>query len=368
MASSTRRTRPGTCRSTSSTADGAGIGHLAADLQGNAGQVGLHAVAEALRIPGPDPNVLAATPLTLDASVKLNDPARPATFALSHALLSVNGQARTAAPQDVTADVKLAQLAPFAALGGVDLHGSTDLHLHGSLQGDTTALDADGHISITGGISPAPALIGENATIGVTAQLAGSDLTISRLELAGRTLRLSGHGSRKRRAARRRRSPPALSDLAAVAPTVTGRESRRTRRCRARWTTWRSTARSPAMSARAAVPRGPVKLTFALKGLPKSPSGTIDAQGTLEGAPLALAVQASRAADGTLNATIDKADWRSLHAEGALRLPPGTTLPLGNVQLRAGRLDDLAPFVGQKLTGSLTATAKLDPDAVQLAG
>ncbi len=346
------------------TTAGAGVGHLAADLQGNAGQVSVHAVAEALRIPGPDPEVLAGSPLTLDAAVKLNDPARPATFAVSHALLSVTGQARTAEPQDVTADVKLARLDPFAALGGVDLHGSTDLHLHGTLQGSTTALDADGHISITSGISPAPALIGENATIGLTAQLTGSDLTVSRLELAGKTLRVSGHGSRTgdQLAAQ---VTAALSNLAAVAPSVTGAIQADA--------SVKGTMDNLSLNGTLAgdvgassVPRGPVKLAFALQGLPNTPSGTVDAQGTLEGAPLALALQASRAADGTLNATIEKADWRSLHAEGALRLPQGATLPLGQVQLRAGRLDDLAPFVGQKLAGSLTATAKLDPDAVNL--
>ena len=56
-----------------------------------------------------------------------------------------------------------------------------------------------------------------------------------------------------------------------------------------------------------------------------APTGEVTAEGTLAGAPVALALRARREADGTLHATIDRAEWRSLHAEGGLRLAPGAT-------------------------------------------
>ena len=68
------------------------------------------------------------------------------------------------------------------------------------------------------------------------------------------------------------------------------------------------------------VPRGPVSVTVHATGLPGAPAGSVVAGGTLEGAPLALDIHAERAADGVLHATIDKADWKSLHAEGAVTL------------------------------------------------
>ena len=84
------------------------------------------------------------------------------------------------------------------------------------------------------------------------------------------------------------------------------------------------------------------------------------------GAPLALAVDARREADGTLRAAIGRADWRSLHGEGALTLAPGASLPLGDVRLRMTRLADLDPLVGQKLSGGVTADLHLDEGAARL--
>ncbi|MGI4952246.1 MAG: translocation/assembly module TamB domain-containing protein, partial [Janthinobacterium lividum] len=110
--------------------------------------------------------------------------------------------------------------------------------------------------------------------------------------------------------------------------------------------------------------RAPVKLTAALTGLPERPAGSILGEGALAGAPIQLALKADRTPDGTLHATIDRADWRSFHAEGAVTLPQGATLPLGRVALRMTRLEDLRPLLGQPVAGALTATATLDPAAV----
>ncbi len=53
--------------------------------------------------------------------------------------------------------------------------------------------------------------------------------------------------------------------------------------------------------------------------------------------------------------TINRADWKSLHAEGALALAKGATLPTGHVALRMTRLDDLRRLTGRALTGSIDA-------------
>ncbi len=344
-------------------AAGAKLRSLVADVQGNAGRIGLHATADGVRLPGPNAELLAAAPLVLDADARLDDPGRPVTFALAHPLLTIKGDARTGGDISAQADVTAADLAPFAAIGGIDLHGSTALHLHAAVTGGVTGVEADGRVSITGGLAPVPALLGD-ATLGVSAQLAGSDITLSRLEIAGKTLRLSAQGSSKAGAldATYRLG---LTDLAALAPSLTGAveadgQVQGPTTSLALDTTIKGEVGAPN------VPRGPVTLTVALQGLPGAPTGQVTAEGTLAGAPLALAITARREADGALHATIERTDWRSLHAEGALTLPAGATLPLGQVDLRMEKLDDLRPFIGQPLSGSVTAQVSLDAKEARL--
>ena len=345
------------------TAAGAAVQRLVADIGGNAGRVGLHATAEGVRLPGPDPALLTASPVVLDADARLDDPARPVTFALTHPLLTVKGNARTGGDISADADVAAADLAPLAAIGGIDLHGSTALRLHAAVEGGVTRADLDGKVSITGGLAPVPALLGD-ATLGASAQLAGSDITLSRLEIDGKALRLSAQGSKKADAldATYRLG---LSDLAALAPTLTGAleadgHARGPLDALSLNTTVKGEVGAPN------VPRGPVTLTAALTGLPGAPAGQVTAEGTLEGAPLALGLTARREPDGALHATIERADWRSLHAAGTLSLAPGAKLPLGQVDLRMDKLDDLRPFIGQPLSGSVAAQANLDPQEARL--
>ncbi len=338
-------------------AAGAVVGRLVADVQGNAGRIGLHATADGVRLPGPNPAVLAAAPVVLDADARLDDPARPVSFALAHPLLSIKGEARTGGDVSANADVSAPDLTPLAALGGVDLHGSTALHVQAATAAGVTRVEADGKVAVTGGLAPVPGLIGD-ATVGVSARLAGADITVSRLEVAGKALRVSAQGSSKA-GVLDATFHLGLADLAVLAPTLSGAveadgHARGPTDSLSLDTTVKGEVGAPN------VPRGPVTLTVALQGLPGAPTGTVLAEGTLSGAPLALSVSARREADGGLHATIERADWRSLHAEGALTLPPGAKLPLGQVDLRMTELGDLRPFIGQPLSGSVTAKANLD--------
>ena len=338
-------------------AAGTAVDRLVANIQGNAGRIGLHAAAEGVRLPGPNPALLAAAPIVLDADARLDDPTRPVGFALAHPLLSIKGGARTGGDISAIADVSAPDLTPFAAMGGVDLRGSTALHLQAAVANGVTQVEADGKVAVTGGLAPVPGLIGD-ATLGVSAQLAGADITLSRLDVAGKTLRLSAQGSSKQGvldAAYRL----GLTDLSVLAPTLSGAVEANGRvhgptDSLALDTTVTGEIGAPN------VPRGPVTLTVALRGLPGAPTGNVLAEGRLAGAPLALSVAARREADGALHATIERADWRSLHAEGALTLPSGATLPLGRIDLRMTELGDLRPFIGQALSGSVTAKANLD--------
>ncbi len=355
----TRPDATGTLRVADLAAGGAQIATLAADVSGNAGAAALRATVEGLRIPGPQPSLFASAPLTLQADARLDDPARPVTFSLNHPLLQATGHANTGGAISAHVDLTAPDLQPLAAAGGVDLRGRTRLAVDAAIAGGTTTVTADGTLGITGGLAPVPGLVGDNATLGVTAALAGSDITISRAQLNGRTVNLAASGTDKA-GALDVHYKVGLTDLAVLASSVEGA------------VTLDGTAKGPAdnlaVAAKLAgdfgtkgLPRGPVSVTLDASGLPGKPVGSLVAQGTLEASPLTLSLHADRAADGTLHATIDKADWKSLHAEGGVSLPPGATLPLGRISLRMTRLDELRPLVGQAVSGSVSAEAELQP-------
>lgn len=354
----------GTLTMTGLQAAGVAFANLSAQIQGNQGAAGLHASITGLRIPGPKPDLLAAAPVILQADARLDDAKRPVTFTLAHPLIQAAGGADTGGDITAHADITLPDLAPLAAIGAVDLAGHAQLAVKAAMAGGTTKLDVDGTVGVTGGQAPIPALIGD-AKLGVSVALAGSDITVSRAQVDGRTINLAASGTDKAGVldlAYRL----GLTNLAVLTPTVEGAVA------------LQGTAKGP-MDAIAVdvdakgdigakgIPRGPVTLAVHATGLPAHPAGSVVAQGMLEGAPLDLAVQAVRTEDGTLNATIQRADWRSLHAEGALTLPPNTTLPRGKVSLRMTKLDDLRPFIGQPIGGGISADIVLDAAAVNLA-
>ena len=338
-------------------AGGAAIASLAAELHGNQGGAALHATAQGVRIPGPKPDLLAAAPAVLDADVRLDTPTRPVMFSLSHPLLQASGNAITGGDLKAHVDLTAPDLQPIAAAGGVDLRGRTQLAVDAATAGGTTTITADGTVAVTGGLAPVPALMGDAARLGVTVALAGNDITVSRAEVDGKALTVRASGT-DRANVLDLAFTVGLANLAVLTPAAEGA------------VTVKGTAKGAtdnlAIAATLAgdvgtkgVPRGPVQLAVNATGLPGNPAGSVTAQGTLEGAPLSLDVNATRSPDGTLHATIGRADWKSLHAEGAATLARGATLPEGKVSLRMTRLEDLRALTGQAVSGAITADAAL---------
>lgn len=353
----------GTIRVADVAAFGGKVRLLAADLAGNAGRVDLHATAEGIRVPGPNPELVATAPLRLDAEATLNAPGRPVTFTLAHPLIAAAGKADTT-PLAGKLTLDLPDLAPLAAAAGIDLRGQSTLDIGFTAAGDTTRADIDGRLAITGGLPQAAALIGPSARIGVSAALSGDRIALSRFQLQGQALDLSAEGQRSGDALRLDWKA-ALADLHAAVPTLAGRLSAQGQVHGTRTNLAVEATGSGEVGAQG-VPRGPVKLDVSLHGLPASPAGHVTAEGELDRAPLALALDLNRAADGTLRVAIDRADWKSAHAEGALTMPPGATMPEGRIALRMARLQDLRPFLGAPVGGALDATGTFARDRAQL--
>ena len=354
----------GTLRLEGLAAAGAAVASLSADLAGNKGAAQLTATASGVRIPGPKPDLLAAAPVVLKANARLDTPDRPVTFSLSHPLLQANGHATTGGAIAGQVELTVPDLQPLAAVGGVDLQGQTHLVVQASVAGPRTDVTVDGTLGITGGQAPAPALLGDAAKIGITAALDGGTTTLSRGEIDGKTLSLKANGT-DTNSVLDIAYTLGLTRLADLSPSLDGAVS------------VAGTAKGPTTDLAVAakltgdvgakgVPSGPLTVSVDATGLPGKPAGTVAAEGALEGAPIDLALHADRGADGTLHATIDRADWKSLHAEGAVSLASGAILPEGQLTLRLTQLDDLRPFVGQPVSGGISATASLAGENAKL--
>ncbi len=339
-------------------AAGAGLRRLEMRATGHAGAATLAATAEGLRLPGPKPDLFAAAPWHLSLDAGLDDAGRPLRFSLTHPLLALAGTARTQGALSAEATLTLPDLAPLAAAGGADVQGRAALTLKAARDEAGAHLDVDGTLGVTGGMAPLPALVGPDGRLGLTALLHGADMTLSRLDVTGRALTVAAQGG-LRGGAVGLDWRVGLADLAALARTLQGSLVAQ----------GHAGGRTDDISvsldlsgdvATQGFPRGPVHAVVQAQGLPGHPFASATAEGTLDGAPLALAAQAARAADGALRLDIARADWRSAHADGVLDLPAGATLPLGTLTLKLGDLAEFSRFAGQSLAGAIDARLRTE--------
>lgn len=345
----------GTLAIASLQAAGAAIARIDAQVRGDTAQAVLHAEANDLRIPGPKPDALAGSPLVVDGTVRLDQAARPLTLSIRHKLLSAEGTAETNGPLHATSTVEMPDLAPLAAIGGIDVRGHTNLVLTANQQpdGETIAFTANGPLAITGGMAPLPGLIGNAGALNLAGTLHGADVAVSKFALDGRTLALTADGGLHSNVADVNLRAT-LSDLRALAPTLAGK-LKIDGKMAGPLDDFGVTADVKGEVASEGVPRGPLSAHLEAKHLPKIPAGKLTAQGALDGAPLNLAVEVAQTGAGGLKIDIPRASWKSAQAAGALTLPPGARVPLGKLDLRMSRLDDLRGLTGQPLSGSVTA-------------
>jgi translocation and assembly module TamB len=353
----------GTVRVQALTGGGARIGGLAADVKGNAGQVQLHATVTDLHVPGPQPDILAAAPVVLDVSAKLEAADRPVTFALRHPLITLSGTAQTEGRQTVQAHLDLPDLAPLAHAGGTDIQGHTSLDLNATHDGDTTTAAVKGAIAVTGGMAPVPALIGDAGRLDLAASMHGQDITLSRLTVNGKTLDVTADGSLSGSALDLNWAA-ALSDLAAVQADLSGKLDAKGH-AGGQTDNLAVQADIGADLAAKGYQSGHIAAHVDATGLPDAPKAAVTADGTLLDAPLSLALTADRTG-GVIHADIAKASWKSLQALGTVSLAPQATLPTGQIHLSFTRLADLQPLLGRPIAGAAEATLDADDQTAHL--
>ncbi len=287
-----------------------------------------------------------------------------------------------------------------------------------------TRIGLDGTVAITGGLAPVPALVGDTGRLSLAAVLDGADITLAHATVDGRALHVTANGT-DRASVLDLDWTVALPELAALTPKLSGDVAAKghvsgplpgsapaattatvpsaTARAEpapptspvpaapppatplaappAAPTASSATPAAPVASPAATtptpglavtatadgtvgapgIPRGPVHLAVDAHGLPAAPDATITASGRFDGAPVALDLAAQKRPDGTLHATLRRAEWKSAQATADVTLPPGATLPAGSVDLRMTRLADLEPLLHQAVRGALTAKIDTAP-------
>jgi len=332
--------------------------HLAATLTG-------------LRLPGSQPALLSHAPMKIDLSVLPFADGRPVELAVDHPLIQLSGKARTAGALSAALDLAAPDLGPLAAIGGVDLKGHTKLHLDLAMpQGPSgpASVALDGGIALTDGLKQAVALVGPDGRLSLRATMqpvpaqAGQPalrrIEISKFGFDGKLVHLADNGMVTLGGA----NPViddhvtlALPDLAAASPAVKGN------------TTLALDASGPTndLSAKlhadanvgtAQVPVGPLRLDAQMQHLPSQIDGTVTIDGTLDRAPLDVAVGLTQDARNTRHISIDRLKWNSVSGTGTLSMEQGKKIPLGNLDIRVARLADFSRLAGQALSGALVAS------------
>lgn len=342
------------------TAAGAAIGSVRADVHGDStGKTELHAGLDGLHIPGPAPDLFASGPLTVDATAQLAEATRPVQFTLNDALFSVVGTADTTQGR---IRLTVPNLAPFAAIGGVNLQGHSELDI-AAQYGGVINVTAAGGVGIVGGMSPIPALIGESGTIDLAASAHGDDVTVSRFALKGTNFSATASGQFFNRILNADWAI-ALNDLSAVRPDLAGTIAAHGHA----GGSLESLSISSDLTGNVAA-KGQqleqVNARVALDGLPSTPTGRLTANGALFDAPLDVAVNAEQR-DGNIHVVIDRTTWKSLTASGTLDLPKGGVLPTGKLSLTMSRLADLGPLIGQPIAGQVSASLDSTADATRI--
>jgi translocation and assembly module TamB len=336
---------------------------LNANLTAKAGLLTARAVLAGLVIPGPQPKLLQDAPLTLDATAQLNDPKRPVQLTATHKLFALQAHAVTLGEQSAQIDLRLPDVTPFAALGGQKVKGTATLKAHVVRDTQSTQLTADVNANIDAGAAAWAGLLrGGETRLQLAGALTDTKINIERLQLNGPALTFAANGTVARSATQDLdlRVNVGLADLTKISPAVAG-TLKMAGKVSGPSNALSTTADLTSTLSIHGSPTGTVAASVRADGLPKTPRGTVEAHGDLDGAPLQLDVSLERGNGDTVHATIRHADWKSAHIEGDITSGAKVAQARGALKLRMDQLADLDRLLGSTLQGSVAGNVTLTP-------
>ncbi|MEP6547355.1 MAG: translocation/assembly module TamB domain-containing protein [Gammaproteobacteria bacterium] len=352
---------------------GTSIATLNADVTAGAGNAALHALVGGLRIPGLKPQLLENSPLKIDAAMRLDQAARPLDLTASHPLFSLHGvtELTPAAPEQRAAalEISLPNLTPLAALGGQHVRGSAVAKAQLRQSGEKFALTLDANATLAAGKEFWSGAVGNRATLRLSGALTDRAITLETARFAGRALTVVASGELARAAGAQSAGARALgarwelsvSDLKTLSPAIAGTLKASGSLNGATNALAGEAQITSTLSVRDS-PMGRVSAAIKLHGLPATPSGTLLAQGTFDGAPVDVDVAFERGQSGAVRALVKRADWKSAHVDGDITVATDGGQSRGQLSVGLARLADLRDLLGRDLGGSLTGTVVLHPE------
>jgi translocation and assembly module TamB len=367
-------------------ADTTKIAKLKANLTGSVGRLNTRAVIDGLEIPGSAPRLFARSAVAIDATLQMSAPGRPLEVIATHPLLSLRGRVETEAgktgEQLVTAEVKVPNLGPFSVLVGEDVRGSAviNANLIHRLKDDRLSLKAD--LGLAGGTAPWLRYVGSR--VGIDLQGSQNDKTLSvenlRVASRGMTLVASGRaaraapslgGKRDVRSAADRyikdvdaRWQLDVSDLTVLSSDIAGSMKASGRIGGTPSSLFADAELRSLLSVRGS-PSGEVDAGLHLRDLPSAPSGTLRAQGTLDGAPLTVDTELDRTSRQRLRLRIRDAEWKTSHIQGDVTADSEFTHSHGQLALQIEQLSDFDRLLGMHISGSLNGSVAFLPNQAQ---
>jgi translocation and assembly module TamB len=353
---------------------GAQLAALNGDVKADFGSAALHAVITGLRIPGPRPQLLEDSPITVDAAMRLDAATRPLDLRASHRLFSLQASAPTVAAagkRSAAVELRLPNLTELAALAGQNVTGSALLKARLQEDGSATHVILDASAALRPGTEIWSGVVGDRATLQLSGALTDRAITLENLKLTGRAASLTAGaelsrpapgGAGKSLQSLRARWTLNLSDLKAVSPALAG-TLKASGTLAGPITALAGDAQLTSSLSVRGSPSGDISATAKVGGLPSAPSGSFAAQGMLDGAPVHVDASVDRNQDGSVRALIRRAEWKSAHAEGDITVATAAAAQThGQLQLQLGQLGDLQGLLGMKVGGSLAGTVVLRPE------
>jgi translocation and assembly module TamB len=353
---------------------GTELANLKADLTADSGAAALHALVGGLQLPGPQPRLLRDSPLTIDASMRLDQAARPLDLTAAHRLFSLHALTDItpagAGKRIAALELKLPDLTPLAALGGQNVRGSALIKAQLTIEQQSTHLALDATAALGAGTEIWSGVVGDRATLEVSGDLTERAIVFDAVKFAGRAVSLSANGEVTRPQPGLQAGAPAsvrvnwdlaASDLKLLSPFLSGT-------LRANGTVngpGSDLAAEAQLSSSLAVrgsPTGTLTAAIKLRGLPGAPVGTFVAQGSLDGAPLHVDVAMERSQPGFVRALIRGADWNSAHVDGDVTVATANAQTHGQLRVQMAKLAELEDLIGAKVEGSVAGTIELHPD------
>jgi translocation and assembly module TamB len=373
---------------------GSKMARLNAALTAAAGKLGVGAVVTGLEVPGPQPRLLANDPVKLDGSVQLNDKSLPIELTATHPLFNLHAhtetQAGKAGRQHAVIEIRLPDVAPFAAFAAQDVRGNAVIEAKLDHAGSDTALTLDANVGLTGGTAVWIGALGPRVALQLAGSLTDDMIKLQNLRVSGKAATLAASGSAARQA------PPGsgtsgtggsgkagsaggsgaaagsafvkdlqarwqldISDLAVLSSGVAGNLKASGRLSG----TPRSLAADAELTSRLSVrgsPSGTVEASLHARGLPAEPSVTVQAHGMVDDAPLKVDATVERNGK-SFQLRVRQADWKSAHIEGDLTADAALTQSHGQLRLAVAQLSDLDRLLGVSLSGSVDGNVGLAP-------